>query len=121
MKKYLLIFLSMFIMTGCFEPDYKEEASVSKYVMDDYKSVLEDNKIAELKCSPIKDGYIVYYFTAKKPNDFPATILLEGINGTYNVYFDAEYRLLPKEKLIKDIDSCFKELDRIIKVDKSWQ
>lgn len=118
-KKLLVIFMS-FVLVGCFKPEYIEDATISKYTIDKYSEVLRKHKIDEFKCVPTDNGYKVYYFLNKKPNDFPATILLEGINGTYNVYFDKEYRSIPKNNLITDIDGCFNELETTVLTDTSW-
>jgi hypothetical protein len=121
MKNLLVILSTMVLLTGCLDPEYKEDSSISKYTLDKYEDMLKKNNIDQFKCIPTKKGYRVYYFETKKPNDFPATIIVNGVNGTFNVLFDEEYKIIPKNNLLEDIDGCFKELDRIIKVDNSWK
>lgn len=121
MNKILIILSIMFLMTGCLDPEYMEEETISKYTLDMYSEILTKNEIDQVKCQPTKSGYRVYYFKTKQPNDFPATIIVSGISGTYNVVFDVEYKLIPKNNLLEDIDGCFKELNRIIEVDNTWK
>ena len=121
MKKILALFPMIFLLIGCFESKYTKDKSITKYVLDKYKTILNNNKIQELKCFPSKQGYNVYYFESKRPNNFPATILIEKLNGKYIILFDKEYKKLPKNILINDIDGCFKELKRILEVDDSWK
>jgi hypothetical protein len=121
MKKLLIVLVMIITMTGCLDQKYTEDESISKYTLDKYITILKQNNIDEMKCVPGKKAYRVYYFENKVPNDYPATIRLEGISGTYNVYFDVEYKRIIKSNLIEDIDGCFLELKRIIEVDKSWK
>ena len=121
MKKLLMTILIMVMMVGCLNPEYVEDSSISKFTLDNYRSILDNNSIDEFKCTPAKSGYRVYYFTSKRPNDYPATILIEGINGTYKVLFDKEYKLIPKDILFADIHGCFKELKKVLEVDNTWK
>lgn len=111
----------MVFLTGCLSQEYTKNKSITKLIIDKYEDFLQKNNVAEMKCTPIKDGYRVYYFNKKKPNDFPATILLERVSGSYNVLFDATYLRVPKENLLEDIDGCFTELEKNIAVDQSWK
>jgi len=121
MKKLLLIIATMFLFTGCLDPEYIEEASIHKYTMDKYSAILKKNNISEFKCVPTKNGYKTYYFDKKIPNDYPATFIVIGINDTFNVLFDKEYKLQPKKVLLTDIDGCFTQLEKIIEADISWK
>jgi len=121
MKNYLTSFVVLLALSGCGKPQYVKNDSITKYTLDRYENMLHNNNIDQFKCIPTKKGYRTYYFKSKKPNDFPATILINGITGTYNVLFDEEYLLIPKSNLVSDIDGCFKTLNLIIKADHTWK
>lgn len=118
----LLLMPLFLLIAGCTEPAFKENEEITKYANNTYAAKLAQDKVKFLKCYPTKDGEIIaVYTTTARDNSFPATIRFDYLNKAYNVYFDEAYLNGPKQNLIKDIDVCLANWEKLKDSKQTWR
>lgn len=118
----LLLLPVLLLIAGCTETTFKENEEVTKYANNAYAAKLLQDKVKFLKCYPTKEGEIIaVYTTVARDNSFPATIRFDYLNKSYNVYFDESYLNSPKQNLIKDIDTCLSNWEKLKDAKQTWR
>jgi len=121
MKKLLFV-IFLFLLVGCENQKFEKNKSITEYTLKKYEEKLKKEDVKFLKCWPQKDGSMrAIYTTVHRDNSFPATIRLDYINKTFNVYFDTAYLNSPKDELLKDIDECMLCWEKLKDAKKSWK
>jgi hypothetical protein len=122
MNRLTLFIPLLLLITGCTETVFKEHEEITKYANSTYSVKLAQEKVKFLKCYPNKEGeMVVVYTTNARDNSFPATIRFDYLNKAYNVYFDESYFNKPKEILIKDIDTCMANWEKLKDSKQTWR